>query len=72
MGSEVTPIEEMVASAGALPRDTPDRARSEAPEFAPSSSRSREDPREEQGEKVTHIDHVLGEEVSAQKIRNIS
>ncbi|XP_063598526.1 long-chain-fatty-acid--CoA ligase ACSBG2-like isoform X2 [Penaeus indicus] len=67
VGSEVTPIEEMVASAGALPRDTPDRARSAAPEFAPSASHSREDRREDQGEKVTHIDHVLGEKQEAEQ-----
>lgn len=64
----VTPLEEMVASVGALPRDTPDRASSvsSTSEFLPPSVHSREarEAREDQGEKVTHIDQVLGEEVS--------
>lgn len=60
MGGEVTPVEEMVSNTGALPRDVPDRASSTILNSAPLANSGEKN----LGEKITHIDQVLMDEVS--------
>ena len=60
VGGEVTPVEERVASTGALSPDVTDCAPSHTPIPAPTATHTLT----HDGEKITHIDHVLMDEVS--------